>query len=77
MPIVVFNSEPVIYCPVCGLRRERKYYRDVSMVPGVNPIAKKIFDHRYIVFECEQCKANLIYDTKKETIKIKKTDMEE
>lgn len=71
MPIV-FNSEPVIYCPVCGLMREPKYYRDVSMVPGVNPISKKIFEHRCIAFECKQCKTNLIYDTKKKTIKIKK-----
>lgn len=71
MPIVI-KSEPVVHCPVCGLMRKPVYYRDISVIPGINPIIKKIFEHRYIAFECEQCKTKLIYDTKKETIKIKK-----
>lgn len=41
---MVFKSELEIYCPVCGLMREPKYYRDMSMVPGANPIAKKILN---------------------------------
>lgn len=73
MPIVV-NSEHVIYYPVCGhMHRYNGIIQSPIMYPLIVKIALKINSNdRYINFECEQCKTKLIYDTKKETIKIKK-----
>ncbi len=68
----VIICEPVIYCPVCGYKREPNHYKDVSVIPGIDSIIRDAADSRYIAFECAKCKTKLVYDTKEETIKIKK-----
>lgn len=70
MPIC-FEKKPEIYCPVCGCKHETKFYMST---PPFNPIIKIIWElnKRYIVFTCIKCNTSLIYDTKKEMIKIKK-----
>ncbi len=74
----VIIGEPVIYCPVCGFKRDPNNYIDVTVIAGIDPIIKGCADSRCISFECVQCKTKLVYDTKEETIKIKKIiDVEE
>jgi len=51
MPNIII-CEPVIYCPVCGFKREPNHYKDVSVIPGIDPIIRDAADSRYIAFEC-------------------------
>ena len=47
-------------------------HKDAMVITGIDPIINGTADSRYISFECVQCKTKLVYDTKEETIKIKK-----
>lgn len=68
MPVGYVQDE--ICCPVCG-HKLKSFHKVVGMYPF---ILRKLLElsTRYVNFECCQCNAKLIYDTKKETIKIKK-----
>lgn len=70
-----------LYCPVCGHKYESKPYFIVGLVGPLPPpvtipqkLVKNLIDFkpRYLNYECYQCKTKLIYDRKKEIIKIKK-----
>lgn len=71
MPKVII-CEPVIYCPVCGFKRDPNNHKDAMVITGIDPIINGTADSRYISFECVQCKTKLVYDTKEETIRIRK-----
>ena len=77
MPVVPgYMTTREFYCPVCGHKYETTQYFSGFWQPVTitQKLIKKIMDlkTRYINVECCQCKAKLIYDRKKETIKIKK-----
>lgn len=67
-----------LYCPICGYKYESKPYFIIGFLPPPVTISQKLvkklidFKPRYVSYECCQCKTKLIYDRKKETIKIKK-----
>ncbi|MDE7302980.1 MAG: hypothetical protein K2N60_06645 [Oscillospiraceae bacterium] len=77
MPIVgTPYKRDEFYCPVCGYKYESKPYFSGFWQPVT--ITQKLIETimdlktRYVNVECCQCKTKLIYDRKKETIKIKK-----
>lgn len=70
-----------LYRPVCGHKYEHKTDFIIGFLPSLLPpvtipqrLAAKLVNlkTRYIDYECCQCKTKLIYDRKKEIIKIKK-----
>lgn len=71
----VIICEPIIYCPICGFKRDPNNHNDIhNIILGINSFIKRnvknTSDNRCIAFECANCKTKLIYDTKEETIKI-------
>lgn len=77
MPIVPgYTTTQEFYCPVCGHKYESKQYFSGFLPPITitQKLVEKLVDFktRYVNYECCQCKTKLIYDRKKEIIKIKK-----
>lgn len=70
MPVV---GIPGIYCPVCGHKNSMfvLYTNSGHVLPATIKVLLNICA-RHISFECEQCKTKLVYDRKKDIIKIKK-----
>lgn len=71
MPIPICRNTPEIYCSICGTKIESKLEIGSQMLELSyiwHPILKIFPD--CVSIECEQCKTKLIYNRKKDTVKI-------